>query len=70
MKFRLNVQRLEDRWNPSDLLGMEPPPPPPDPLDPNAPPAQQQPIDPAPADPGAPTPGYPGGTLAPPIIVP
>lgn len=61
MKFRLNVTTLENRWNPSDMLGTEAPPPPPNPYDPGAPPAQQQPIDPAPADPGAPTPGYPGG---------
>lgn len=65
MKFRLNVTMLEDRWNPSDLLGTEGAPPT---YDPSAPPAQQQPADPGtPAPSGGPTPilpptpGYPGG---------
>ena len=67
MKFRLNVTMLEDRTNPTDLLGgIEVPPP--YPIDPTAPPAQTAPIDPLPpAPPGEPTPiippapPFPGG---------
>lgn len=68
MKFRPTVTMLEDRTNPTDLLGTGEPVPPPYPIDPTLPPAQQQPIDPAPPSSGPtpiipPAPPFPGGIV-------